>query len=179
MLGPADEWPAGSKEWALTLANQLRYTVKNASDFGVEPIIPLVVQAIDHSPWKVWPEDKSAGSIDRFFQYATGHDYRQIHTLISGYIRDDALARRLAAARGKDESKIGQGARTDLEHHNHVMRFRQGNGSTYLLRRLARDHEKIFKAYENGKYLSVRAAAIDAGIVKKPVKRCPKCGHEW
>src|SRR6516164_6117375 len=84
MLGPADEWPAGSAEWALRLANELNYTVRNASNFGVEPIIPLVVLAIDHSPWKVWPKPP-AGSIDRFFFQATGHNYQQIYALISGY----------------------------------------------------------------------------------------------
>jgi hypothetical protein len=167
MLGPADECLAGSAEWALRLANELNYTVRNAGDFGVEPIIPLVAQAVDHSPWKVWPEGNPAGNIDQFFLYATGRDYRQIHTLISEYIRDDALARRLAAAKGKDESEIGQGARTDLQHRNDVTKLGRGNSTDYLLRRLARDHKPILARYERGEFKSVRAAAIEAGLVRE------------
>ena len=59
-------------------------------------------------------------------------------TPIKGYIRDAALARRLAAAKGRDESKIGQGARTDLEH-------RRVSSDAHLLRRLARDHPDIMR----------------------------------
>jgi hypothetical protein len=55
-----------------------------------------------------------------------------------------------------------------------------GNNSEYLLRRLARDAPAILKAYEDGKYKSVRAAAKAAGLVKTPtpfeqmVKLAPK-----
>jgi hypothetical protein len=98
MLDGADNYPAGSAEWALRLANELNYTVRNVVDFGVTPVIPLVKEVVDHSPWKVWPEGNPAGDIDRFFLYATGYDYQSLHTMIKSYIRDEGLARRLAAA---------------------------------------------------------------------------------
>jgi hypothetical protein len=167
ILGPAEDWPTGSVEWALRLANKLNYTIKNASEFGVEPIIPLVIQAVDHKPWKVWPENEPAGSIDRFFFYATGRDYQQIHTLISGYIRDDALARRLAAAKGKDESEgRPQGHHRDSHHRDSMIT--QGNSDNDLLRRLARDHDDIMSAYERGEFKTVRDAARAAGIKVDP-----------
>jgi hypothetical protein len=43
---------------------------------------------------------------------------------------------------------------------------------------LERDHPELFAAYSHGE-LSANAAAIAAGFRKKPVKRCPKCGHEF
>lgn len=169
MLGPADECPTGSAEWALRLANELNYTVRNAGDFGVEPIIPLVAQAVDHSPWKVWPEGDPAGDIDHFFLYATGRDYRQIYVLISEYVRDEPLARRLAAAKGKDESEIGQGARTDLEHPAQRRKSSDGgNGSETLLRRLARDHPEIMSRWERSEFATVRDAARAANIKVDP-----------
>jgi hypothetical protein len=168
MLGPADECPAGSAEWALRLANELNYTVRNAGDFGVEPIIPLVAQAVDHSPWKVWPEGDPAGDIDHFFLYATGRDYRQIYTLIREYVRDDLLARRLAAAKGKDESEIGQGARTDLEHQGASLKLKQGKTDDHLLRRLARRHPEIMSRWEHGEFATVRDAARAANIKVDP-----------
>jgi hypothetical protein len=45
--------------------------------------------------------------------------------LIEGYVRDADLARRLAAARGRDESAIGQGARTNLQHQRDSLKFLQ------------------------------------------------------
>ena len=42
----------------------------------------------------------------------------------------------------------------------------RGNRTDYLLARLARDHPDILSDYELGRYKSVRAAAIAAGIVK-------------
>jgi hypothetical protein len=170
MLGPADEYPAGSAEWALRLANELNYTVRNAGDFGVEPIIPLVAQAINHSPWKVWPEGNPAGDIDHFFLYATGRDFQQIYILIKGYVRDDDLARRLAAAKGKDESEIGPGRPNMEQNHRDSMNLAQGNTDNHLLRRLARDHAEIMKRYEAGEFPTVRAAARAAGIKVDPTQ---------
>lgn len=43
-----------------------------------------------------------------------------------------------------------------------------GNNEKYLLARLKRDHPDIRSAYERGDFKSVRAAAIEAGIVKVP-----------
>src|SRR5437899_1459845 len=58
--------------------------------------------------------------------------------------------------------------RPDDEMPYHIRRLSAGSadggtGSSYLLRRLARDHEPILAAYEAGEYASVRAAAIAAG----------------
>jgi len=43
-----------------------------------------------------------------------------------------------------------------------------GNGSAYLLRRLARLGDEWMDRYEAGEFASVREAAIAAGIVKVP-----------
>lgn len=45
---------------------------------------------------------------------------------------------------------------------------RGGTGAPYLLRRLAKTQPAIVKRYEAGEFPSVRAAAIEAGIIKIP-----------
>ena len=49
----------------------------------------------------------------------------------------------------------------------------RGNRSTYLTRRIARDHPKILEQMKAGKFKSVRAAAKAAGIVKEPTPGYP------
>jgi hypothetical protein len=44
----------------------------------------------------------------------------------------------------------------------------RGTSATYLARRLKRDAPEVFSRLEQGEYKSVRAAAIEAGIVKPP-----------
>jgi len=61
----------------------------------------------------------------------------------------------------------------------------KGNGSVErILAQLDRDElaglhtGRLADKVRRGE-MSANAAAIEAGYRKKPVKRCPKCGHEW
>jgi hypothetical protein len=65
---------------------------------------------------------------------------------------------------GKGKPGPGRGNKTD----NDVIRFRQGNDPDYLTARIARDRPDIHQRMKDGKYKSVRAAAIEAGIIKVP-----------
>lgn len=58
------------------------------------------------------------------------------------------------------------------------VRSLSGNASTYILKRLKRDRPDLAEKVIAG-VMSANAAAIKAGFRKKPVKRCPQCGHEW
>jgi hypothetical protein len=116
-------------------------------------------------PWEVWPEGSPCGTFDAFFPLCCGRSYEQIRALIADYLGDVDLTRKLDAAKDRADAKVRkQGVRTDLsEHHDNIMKSRQGTDQHYLRRRLARDHPKVLAAYERGKYPSVRAAAIAAG----------------
>jgi hypothetical protein len=65
---------------------------------------------------------------------------------------------------GKGKPGPGRGNKTD----NDVIRFRQGNDPDYLTARIARDRPDIHQRMKDGEYRSVRAAAIEAGIIKVP-----------
>lgn len=60
-----------------------------------------------------------------------------------------------------------QGRRTDLGLDGDSIKLERGTTNANILRRLARDHEDILAMVESGE-LSVNAAAIRAGIRKKP-----------
>ena len=64
----------------------------------------------------------------------------------------------------------GQGYRSDLEPLDNIKKSEGGTGAAYLAARIKRDRPDIAEAVERGEYRSMRAAAIDAGIVKPP---CP------
>jgi hypothetical protein len=57
-----------------------------------------------------------------------------------------------------------------------------GTSIEYALRRLRADDRPIAKelhAKVCAGELSAHAAAVAAGYRKKPVRKCPSCGHEW
>lgn len=54
-----------------------------------------------------------------------------------------------------------------------------GNSRAYMLARLDRDKKTELAAKVRNGEMSANAAAIKAGFRKKPLKRCPECGHEW
>jgi hypothetical protein len=78
----------------------------------------------------------------------------------------------------REATKVGQGKRTDLVDIVNEVTPAKGNSRAYTLDRLKRARRDLFDQVCAGE-LSANAAAIEAGFRKKPVKRCPKCGHEW
>jgi hypothetical protein len=58
------------------------------------------------------------------------------------------------------------------------LKHKGGTSRDYILARLDRDQSELAIKVRSGE-LSANAAAIKAGFRKKPVRRCPKCGHEW
>ena len=62
-----------------------------------------------------------------------------------------------------------QGQPKKESNHDNVMntsKVKQGNGSEYLLRRLAKTAPDFLDRYEAGEFKSVRAASIAAGHIK-------------
>lgn len=75
------------------------------------------------------------------------------------------LSKKIAEAKAKKENQ--QGKRIDLEHDGNSIKFERGTTNENILRRLARDAPAMLDKIESGE-LSVNAAAIAAGIRKKP-----------
>ena len=88
-----------------------------------------------------------------------------ITNLTSDNLAEVAAAQELfeRAEAKKDKGKTGPKINGDS------IKYEQGTTNENILRRLARDHESIFAKVKSGE-LSVNAAAIQAGIRKKPTK---------
>lgn len=69
---------------------------------------------------------------------------------------------------GTQAVTVKQGQRVDLLPYIIRKSDSGGTGAEYLLRRLAKTEPAIVKRYEAGEFPSVRAAAIEAGIIKIP-----------
>lgn len=83
----------------------------------------------------------------------------------SGTVTADDV-RRHQAETARKQKEIKPGPKGDSLHGNES--HAQGNGTSYLLRRLARLGDDWLDRYEAGEFASVRQAAIAAGIVKVP-----------
>jgi hypothetical protein len=170
MLGPAEDWPEGSPDYALRLGNQLNYTARNPGRLGVGPLVPLVRKAIEVRPWLVWPTppEGPCGSVDAYFQLCTGYTYNEITAVIVNLSRQPELARQLALANAGTDSATREGDRTDLGEHRIIDTKLSQRGAAYVLRRLARaGRTDLLERFKNGE-LSANAAAIEAGFRKKP-----------
>lgn len=69
--------------------------------------------------------------------------------------------------------------KTGEEKGDNVTLKSRGNARAYTLARLVRDGETDLAAKVRAGEISANAAALKAGFRKKPLKRCPECGHEW
>lgn len=167
MLGPAEDFPPGSVEWAKRISNRLQTGARFISRHSAQHIGATLKQIYDTSPkpWEVWPEDKPFGTPDDYFLAVTGIAWPTLVQTLAEFVPESEL--NAALARAQSEHR-GQGARTDLLGADGTKLAHGTNHAAHLLRRLARDHPDILAAYERGDFPSARAAAKAAGIVKDP-----------
>jgi hypothetical protein len=183
MLGPLEETPAGSPDWAERLGLRLQLTIQRFEHFGVEELIPLLELALntDPHPWKVWPKEQPAGTAEHYFRYAAGINCASLADLIHAYKPGHPLIdrlRRLADERiqpkpkqeiGKGKAGPGRGNKTGYT----VPRLNdRGNAREHLLGQLKRDAPELADRVINGE-LTANAAAIQAGIRQRTIQHVP------
>jgi len=96
-----------------------------------------------------------------------GLGYSPAH--ISGIIAERKTVEALAAK--AEETPLAQHGELGRGRDNRVDNVNSneaGNSATYISRRIARDRPDILQRMKDGEFPSVRAAAIEAGIVKVP-----------
>lgn len=142
-LGDPDA-PIGSRLWSLWLANEIRKTLYDNQQTGSR-LRYLVDTFKEHAGWQE-------------LGYFTWEDF---------------CAKRLQTEPEKVESEVtlraqGRPPKTDKLDNYQVYTAEQMGGGTsadYLTARIARDRPDILEDMKQGKYRSVRQAAIEAGIV--------------
>jgi hypothetical protein len=172
MLGPLEDWPAGSPEWAERLGFRIKLGIENIEEQGIDRLIPWIQLALDTEPhpWEVWPADRPCLTPDRYFDYAAGIYCPDLADLIAAYKgRDFSLVRRLRGATAEGERQIAEqnelrGKAADPDVGNTRVSRPGSTNTAYLLRRLASSHPDILAAYERGEYATPTAAARAAGF---------------
>ena len=140
-------------------------------------------KVFNHKSVELWVKSESrAGlgmSISYLFSILKAHDdlmgaghADDVRDLLADHGVTPAKGQREKAGVVAKHGAVGNGrSRVD-----NVKSTKGGNSADYLLAKLNRDKPAIAKAYADGKYKSVRAAAIAAGIikVKTPVEKAVK-----
>lgn len=155
----------GSKPWARAVARAIRFEAKRL-DSDVDSLQEWVEIATEHEAWR------SLGyiSLDAFLIAEANFTQAIIDAVRkakSGTPIGDVIAAAKASPLAEHGNQEGENNSRNKNRDNNVISDRQGNDTTYTLRRLARDCPEMLDRIEAGE-LSVNAAAIAAGIRKKP-----------
>jgi len=174
MLGPLEAVPAGTPAWAERLGLRILNAVETTEQHGVDRLIPLVEMALETGepkPWNIFPEGRPCRTPDSYLRYVAGVDCVSIGKLIAAYKGEDhplVLKLRRSTAEAEAEIADENEKRGKANPHNDVMRASQGNATSYLLRRLAREAPEILAQYERGEFKTPTAAARAAGFKVGP-----------
>lgn len=134
--------PIGSRPWLIYLANEIRKTLYDKEQTG-RRLQDLVEVFKQHAGWQE-------------FGIFTWEEYCE---------------KRLQAKVEEIDAEVvlrAQGRPSNAEKHdnyNVLSPAQQGTSADYLTARIARDRPDILEEMKQGKYRSVRQAAIEAGIV--------------
>jgi hypothetical protein len=131
----------------------------------------IVVEICDTEAWKTC-KDRNGEVFSSFTDMICaelpegfGITVPKLRKLVAGTIAE----RPLAVAVGEEQATTVKPGRPDEEKRSNGTNIQtSGNGSEYLLRRLAKTAPEFVDRYEAGEFPSVRQAAIAAGIVKVP-----------
>lgn len=155
-LGDPDA-PIGSRLWCLYVSNEIRKTYYDKTQLGAR-LSNLVESFKEHQgwqelgffTWEIYCEKRLQISVDKLDTEARA----RVAAMASNprHIMEDTET-------GK---RFGRGI--DNDNYNDLS---QGTSAEYLTARIARDRPDILEAMRQGAYRSVRAAAIDAGIIDK------------
>jgi hypothetical protein len=122
-------------------------------------------------------------SLEDYAKQCLNHSERWCHEAIRLYRQEWSAQQRRNGTIGqlnKDVAAIvrnapaevgpGQGKRTDLDKglRDNITKLQRGTQATYLAARLKRDRPDLAAKVVSGEIKSIRAAAIEAGIVKVP-----------
>ena len=173
-LGPAEDYPAGSIEWAERISKRLQIGAKSITQHTVHHLWDTIkaIWAVQPRPWEIWPKEDPFRTPDDYCLAVTGHSWEFLVGIVAEFAGDgdeinvEAMRADLAKAQ-VEHRKPGRPKKETRAYSTHL-RAQGSDSAAKLLRRLARDHPDILAADERGEFNSVRAAAIAAGIIKRP-----------
>jgi hypothetical protein len=166
----------GTKPWARAIAREIRCTAKNF-DTDVQSLQEWIEIAAEHQAWRVL----GYISLDTFLVIEANFSQSIIDAIRSA--KGGTVGDAIKQARDNPLADEKGGRPKKEDNLSNLQVTPPGNSNERVLRRLARDKPELLDAVERGE-LSVNAAAIKAGIRKKPthgevcIKAFRKCDHE-
>ena len=150
-LGDPDA-PIGSKLWCLYVSNEIRKTYYDKTQLGAR-LKNLVETFTEHQGWQE-------------LGFLTWEKYCEARLQIAAEKLETEARNRVAEIATNIEPLNANGGNRKHQFDNCQTDVREGgNSNDYLTARIARDNPEILEGMKQGKYRSVRAAAIDAGII--------------
>jgi hypothetical protein len=168
MLGPCEEHAVGSLAWAELISYRLQLLTQHVGVNTVNELLNTIrsIWRANPKPWEIWPEGNPYRTPNDYCEAITAHTWDGLIGAVKEFAGDDFEVTEFEMR--ADLAKAQVEHRKPGAHHANNMMKQGSTNRDYLLRRLARDHEDILARYERGEFKSVRAAAIAAGIIKKP-----------
>lgn len=156
--------PPGSQEWAIAVRLELRSRIKNSESDArhLQRWARLMEEHQGYTqltkrtgrPFASWREFCVTEP-----PYGLGYDPEMLRLVVEERMTAQALA-----ASTQPLAEVGRPDKALV--HKVLSPEQYGESSEYLTARIARDRPDILDEMKAGKYPSVRAAALDAGIVK-------------
>lgn len=154
-LGDGDA-PIGSKSWALWLSNEIRKTYYDKQQTG-ERLRGLIETFKTQQAWHVFGFLTWEAYCEKRLQLAAQDIDAEARDRVKRFAENATpLNGHGTNQHGLDNYKVLSMATSSID---------GGTDSEYLTNRIARDRPDILERMKAGEYRSVRAAAIDAGII--------------
>ena len=158
-LGDPDA-PIGSKLWCLYVSNEIRKTYYDKTQLGAR-LKNLVETFTEHQGW----QELGFLTWEKFCESRLQIAAEKLETEARNRVVEIAENAKLLAEPEIGNGKAGPGRGHKTTDNCQSFYGECGNSSDYLTARIARDNPAILEDMKQGKYRSVRAAAIDAGII--------------
>lgn len=164
LAGPKALKTPGSPEWCWQTVQVLREQMRHVSEQW-DLADNALRQLREAKAWEKIPPDHPYGSLNAMLKAEVGLTAAAVRNRIR------EASERARALNGKTVRKAKGGPLSREDKANldivKVSDAGAGNSADYLTRRIARDHPDIFERLQAGEYRSVRAAALEAGIIHR------------
>lgn len=142
-------------------------------------IVPLALaKVINEQQWRK-RKDKRGNEFASFEAFVISPLWHGLESTIDdlcAFCRKRPDVRKLILEEMEPGREHGGDRRSEDQGSNPTLK--NNRGALYTLKRLKRDRPDLFQQVLGGG-MSANAAALEAGFRKKPIRRCPQCGHEW
>jgi hypothetical protein len=163
--------PIGSEPWAIAVRVEIQDALKNERfEAGrLQRLLETMRRANGYTAL-CGPDKQPFASFRDFcvarYPYGLGYEPAALDAIVEERKTAQALA---AKAEGEPLKDVGAPTAEETDNVDNInINPVGGTSATYLARRIARDRPDILHRMKAGEFRSVRAAAIEAGIVKVP-----------